>query len=281
MEIQLDLHGRKRREAADCAAQILGVTAVYQGAPGFGYVIGEAALSKSGVLTLPESMGETERDLLLSAPETARFYTPEPAESATPTPETPERLTIAMPLDGFSLEKLETLSKLIASKATLLKKAVGAEALPVLVDDQVKFPWFNVDAAPEEIAAYTQLVAKLCEMAKKQKRVTATDQPVDNEKYAFRVFLLRLGFIGEEYAESRRILLQNLDGNGSWKSEEARLRNATAKAEAQEEEAPDEDGDGPDQPETPAETPEPAPDAKKHFSLKKLFGGLKLLALVE
>jgi hypothetical protein len=206
MEIQLDLHGRKRREAADCAAQILGVTPVYQGAPGFGYAIGEAVLSKSDVLTLPESISETDRGSLLSALETAGFYTPEPAESAQPDPETPGCLTIAMPLEGFSPEKLDVLCKLVASKATLLKKSIGAEDLPVAVDEEkVNFPWFDVNATPEMIVAYTQLAAKLCEMAKKQKRVTATDQPVDNEKYAFRVFLLRLGFIGEEYAESRRI----------------------------------------------------------------------------
>jgi hypothetical protein len=211
MEIQLDLHGRKRREAADCAAEILGVTAKYQGAPGFGYVIGEAALSKNGVLTLPESMGETDRDSLLSALETAGFYTPEPADPATPDPETPGRLTIAMPLDGFSPEKLDNLCKLVASKETLLKKAVGAEALPVAIDDEkVNFPWFDVDATPEMIAAYAQLTAKLCEMAKKQKRVTATDQPVENEKYSFRVFLLRLGFIGDyhEFSFSRKMELK-------------------------------------------------------------------------
>jgi hypothetical protein len=160
----------------------------------------------------------------------------------------------------------------------LLKKSIGAEDLPVAVDEEkVNFPWFDVNATPEMIAAYTQLAAKLCEMAKKQKRVTATDQPVDNEKYAFRVFLLRLGFIGEEYAESRRILLQNLSGDGSWKSEEARLRNASAKAGPQEDQAPDDDSEGAEQP----ETPESAPDAKKHFSFKKLLGGLKLLALVD
>lgn len=48
--------------------------------------------------------------------------------------------------------------------------------------------------------------------------VTLKDKPVDNEKYAFRCFLLRLGFIGEEYKEARKILLKNLTGNGAWKN---------------------------------------------------------------
>ena len=38
------------------------------------------------------------------------------------------------------------------------------------------------------------------------------------EKYAFRCFLLRLGFIGNEYKAERKILLKNLSGNSSWKN---------------------------------------------------------------
>ena len=56
-------------------------------------------------------------------------------------------------------------------------------------------------------------------MAKSQKRVTAKEKPVDNDKYAFRCFLLRLGFIGDEYRTDRKILLQNLTGSGSFKTD--------------------------------------------------------------
>ena len=55
-------------------------------------------------------------------------------------------------------------------------------------------------------------------MALKQKRITTKEKPVDNEKYAFRCFLLRLGFIGNEYKAERTILLKNLSGNSSWKN---------------------------------------------------------------
>lgn len=55
-------------------------------------------------------------------------------------------------------------------------------------------------------------------MAKKQKRITATAKEVDNEKYAFRCFLLRLGFIGEEYKAARKILLSKLNGSSAFKS---------------------------------------------------------------
>ena len=54
--------------------------------------------------------------------------------------QTPELLTIEMPLDGFNPEKLENLQKLIDSKMVLIKKAFGAEALPIEVTEtSIKF----------------------------------------------------------------------------------------------------------------------------------------------
>lgn len=58
----------------------------------------------------------------------------------------------------------------------------------------------------------------LCEMAKTQQRVNATEKQVENEKYAFRCFLIRLGFVGSEYKTERKILLKNLSGNSAFKN---------------------------------------------------------------
>lgn len=55
-------------------------------------------------------------------------------------------------------------------------------------------------------------------MAKTQQRVNATQKQVDNEKYAFRCFLLRLGFVGSEFKTERKILLKNLSGNSAFKN---------------------------------------------------------------
>ena len=44
------------------------------------------------------------------------------------------------------------------------------------------------------------------------------EKATDNEKYTFRCFLLRLGFIGNEYKQSRKILLRNLSGSSAFKS---------------------------------------------------------------
>ena len=71
---------------------------------------------------------------------------------------------------------------------------------------------------PEELKAYDTFICKLCEMARNQKRVSAKEKEVDNEKYAFRCFLLRLGFIGAEFKTERKILLRNLAGSSAFKS---------------------------------------------------------------
>lgn len=119
----------------------------------------------------------------------------------------------------------------------------------------------KAEAAPEEIAACTRFIAALCAMAKKQKRVLTADKPVENEKYAFRCFLLRIGFIGEEYAEARRILLRNMIGNGSMKSGEPKRAAGRGGASG-----------GADTREN-AETTEEPVRQKSRFSLKNMFFG--------
>ena len=86
----------------------------------------------------------------------------------------------------------------------------------------MSFPWFSEMPDADEVQAYTHLISALCEMSRNAKRVTATEKAVENEKYAFRCFLLRLGFIGAEYKAERKILLKNLSGSSAFKSGERR-----------------------------------------------------------
>ena len=66
--------------------------------------------------------------------------------------------------------------------------------------------------------AYLHFVHALCEMACNQKRISVQEREVENEKYAFRCFLLRLGFIGDEFKADRKLLLSKLDGSAAFKS---------------------------------------------------------------
>ena len=99
-----------------------------------------------------------------------------------------------------------------------LKHAFEADELQIEVtDEKVSFPWFS-DVTPEASKAYGHFITALAQMAIQAKRIVAVEKNVDNEKYAFRCFLLRLGFIGSEYKAERKYLLRNLTGSSAFKN---------------------------------------------------------------
>lgn len=127
-------------------------------------------------------------------------------------------LTISFPRSMVSDADLAKIKKLVEGKQVLIKKALGADSLDIQVDDEkVAFPWFSTLPDGESANTYMRFVQKLCELAINQKRITTKEKPAENEKYAFRCFLLRLGFIGDEFKQDRKILMKNLDGSASFK----------------------------------------------------------------
>lgn len=127
-------------------------------------------------------------------------------------------LTVTVPLDKVSLGNL---INLLDAKANLIEKALGITGTPIEVDEEggtVHFHWFDKLPDSDAVLAYTHFITALCKMSKEQKRISSTEKPVENEKYAFRCFLLRLGFIGSDYKTERKILLQNLSGSSAFKS---------------------------------------------------------------
>ena len=194
-----------------------------------------AGLAQAGFTAEPEDSTEEAGAAAEETTEEPATDAPEPEESAEePAMDTPVAaggetaqaepqegigLTVSLPRESFTDAALENLRKLVDAKAALIKKALAVESLPVEADaEKVSFPWFADGQDGDSAKAYTHFITALCDMARKQKRVTAKERPADNEKYAFRCFLLRLGFIGEEYKNERKVLLKNLSGNGSFKS---------------------------------------------------------------
>ena len=141
-----------------------------------------------------------------------------PAEGNTDAESDTYDLCIELPEETLPDAARVNLDRIIESKGNLLRKALGTDTLSYEIDDgKVRFPWFHISGSPEEVTAYTQLITALVEMAKNSKRITAKERTVENEKYTFRCFLLRLGFIGDEYKTSRKILLKKLDGNSAFR----------------------------------------------------------------
>jgi len=210
MTIPYNLTGKQRKQLAEDISVALHTIPKYLGYPTCSYQIGDCTLERDGKLIIPESVANETATALLEHLR-SRGYVGEAVE-------TEDRLTISMPKELFSDADIEILQQIVTAKAPLLKKAFLADSIEAIVTDTtVSFPWFPFTADPDEINAYSTFVTKLCDMARRQKRVVATPAETDNDKYALRCFLLRLGFIGDECKIARKVLLKNLTGNSAFR----------------------------------------------------------------
>lgn len=231
MEAKYNVTGTDRKALVQKIGELTGTKPVYLKVPSCAYQAGIYHIDREGTVTATGPDEKKALEWLTAGLLEAGFRadiegyeeegTDAGAEEETPSEPLNERcetaLTVEMPREGFSDEALENLRKIIASKEGLIRKALGAEDLTVEErEDRLAFPWFR-EALPEEMMAYTRFIEALCRMAKGAKRVTATDKPVENEKYAFRCFLLRLGFIGSQYKADRKVLMKRLTGSAAFR----------------------------------------------------------------
>lgn len=207
MIVKFNVKGKERKKLVESVSEHLNIPFDYKGTPSFAYQIGDYVVDRFGTLEGPPNdeliqMLESEYSFEAERDEQAETYT----------------LSIEYPRDPFDEQTIENLEKLIQSKNTLIKRALAIESTRIeLEDDRIKFPWFERELTSEELETYTKFIVALCETALKQKRVTAVEKQVENEKYAFRCFLLKLNFIGNEYKADRKLLMSKLSGDSSFK----------------------------------------------------------------
>ena len=263
MTINYNVTGTERKRLADYISGFMGTDKKYLGAPTFAYQIGYLTVSKDGAVSFEDRGYNSDINALMAELEGQGFHTEDTIAKADTTEGTAEPdeanartepeatsgenatepeaapaeddatqphgcgLTVTLPAASLPSEALTNLTSLLTAKGRLIRKALGVEALPVEVSpDTVSFPWFEGrDLDADEAKTYTHLISALCDMARNQKRITAKEKVNDNDKYAFRCFLLRLGFIGAEFKDERKILLRDLSGNSAFKSGK---RNAEA-----------------------------------------------------
>ena len=223
MTLRYNLTGSDRKRLVSSISEITGASAKYLGAPSFAYQVDYFTIDRNGGVTFDDRADSEEIENLIETLDSQGFKAepqaveaPEPVE---PVPAEVDGLCISMPASLFTETTLQNLKDIIASKGNLIRKALGVDELPVEVGDtKVSFPWSAGMPTPEEVKAYDHFICALCEMARNQKRVTAKERDTGNDKYAFRCFLLRLGFIGPEFKQERKILLRNLTGSSAFKS---------------------------------------------------------------
>ena len=159
-------------------------------------------------------------------------------------------LSVSFPLSGHTVHSITNLVCMIYTRGNLLSKATGGkfgadkELIEVIMednfsnvselvdfikgqgrrldglsfeDDKVIFDGFK--AVPDNCEVFSRLAANMNKLALKQKRIQAKEVDETNEKFAFRVWLIRLGMNGDEYKFDRKMLLKNLSGHSAFRTE--------------------------------------------------------------
>lgn len=171
-------------------------------------------------------------------------------------------LTVTLPMTRHTGMTIRNLTNLIYTRAGLLNKALGTafrmdeglvkalqdDACVLTLDrlfetveayenrygkaangiiiepDKLTFSTLPETDDPAVLRTFTTLCAMMNKQALSQQRIQAKEITEENEKYAMRIWLLRLGMNGPEYKEERRILMRSLSGHCAFRTEEDKAR---------------------------------------------------------
>ena len=223
-----------RKPLVKAISEFTGEKSRYLYTPTYAYRIGKYTVNKHGSVLCDDETNRKELKALVKflaekgfTPKQELSLEEEPEAEEEP-PETEDApaaedtaLAIAFPLERINLGNLENL---LEAKGALIQKALGISHTDIETDEEkVSFPWFKAEDVPLP-ETFLKFLAALCKMSLTQKRVSGKAKKVENEKYAFRCFLLRLGFIGKEYKEDRKLLLKNFTGSSAFKNGERKVK---------------------------------------------------------
>lgn len=144
------------------------------------------------------------------------------SESGTSAETDDSKLTISIPREKLPDDALMRLRAIVSNKEELFKRALLADALPIEVtEDEVSFPWFTLSGIDGEAEAYAQFITYLCKMAVEQKRVQDKPYDGDNDRFAMRIFMVRMGMKGKQFDLARKLMRKHLTGNSGWRYEDS------------------------------------------------------------
>ncbi|WP_088185870.1 hypothetical protein [Desulfosporosinus sp. FKA] len=250
--------GIERKKVANGIAGVLGMEIEYMGAPTFCYRVGEWVIDKEGLVISPE-VALMESDsfcFILDNLKTAGAITEGDAvvtlsmnehngntlrnlvnllwckqsliqkSLARVTNIIPESLITA--INSVPMDTLEEFSKVVNDGIDNGLITGECEIDFNMAEKTLSFSFFNASLDIDEILAFAVFCQRLSKQAIQQKFTSIKIKEAVNEKYAMRCFLLKLGLIGEAYKSARKILLERLNGDSSYRTIEAK-RAAEAK----------------------------------------------------
>lgn len=207
IKISQSVAGLDRKLIGAVISEAIGSSVSYAGPPSFAYNIGAFSISKDSIVSFDflndEYLTELKKgfDALVGA-------------------EVIKDSNLTISISEFSMPVANRMRNVLESKFSLIKKSLQAELDLNIESDctKVNIKFLTSAQNGEKIAATVMLFLKLAEFAKTLKYVTAAERIVENEKYALRCFLIRLGLNGEKYKGVRKELIKNLDGNSAFKN---------------------------------------------------------------
>ena len=168
--------------------------------------------------TAADTAEESDTEEVSEETETAADTATQPDTAPTTESGSTDRFCISMSREFFDADTLQKLDRTINSKGELFKMAFKTDDLSYSVtEDRVTFDWFPLTGECGEGLAYSNFIDLLTKSLKESKRVNASKTQTENPKFAMRVFLIRIGMVGAEYKETRRILLRFLEGSSAFR----------------------------------------------------------------
>lgn len=236
-----------RKELVTAIENLSGCKMKYQGAPTFAYASEVATVLRDGTMVIENV--EANKELLTALTEQKLIDDVWNEDR--------EVLAISLPLGNHTGLSLTNLVSIFYTKADIINKSVGAvrafeinerfmeaimeeppETADAFIslweecgsedmtkgidfyDGKVTFTGFPVTEDSEWVKAYTELAAAINKLALDAKYIKLKKEPIENEKYSFRVWLVRIGFGGNEHKTSRKLLLGNLSGHTAFRTDE-------------------------------------------------------------
>ena len=220
------------------------------------------ALERAGYTAVEAQEADTAQEQPEAETEETEEAAPEATENETAEDMEPVELSVSVPTTLHSGKSLRNLVSLIYTRAGLINKALGTsfEVQRGLVDalneneglstaedfrktvtsyeeehgpaisgititpEEIRFTSLPETTAPDRLKAFTELIAMMSKQALDQKRIQAKAVNYDNEKYALRIWLTRLGMSGAEFKATRRILMENLSGHSAFRTDADKQR---------------------------------------------------------
>lgn len=235
-----------RKDTVKALGEHFGVKPRYMGVPSCNYQIetatGTYIIDRAGKITDAEGKDIEFEALINGKAEEANEPEADIAIEKT------TGLEISVPMEGHTGQTLRNLVNMIYSKQILIKKALGIEndiigedfknvvnevkettikiAITSNKSECIDFDFDNRriifklgrnEDKAEKITTYQQLFELINQQAKTLRYASAKVKETDNEKFTFRVWIIRLGMVGDDFKETRKILLQNLTGNSAFR----------------------------------------------------------------